>query len=771
VAVVAAGVLAGGCSATRHVPEGELMLDDVDITVEGPGAVDVNVANLHNYLRQQPNHKVLGFMKLQLGVYNLSGHDSTRWYNRWVRKLGRPPVLHDPMLTHQSARQLQLALQNMGYNDAAVSVDSVVRRDKKRLSLVYHISTGEPFVVDEMLYEVADTAVAPILLHDTLRSEIRPGVRLDRNMLDAERVRLTERMRDRGYYAFNKEYITFLADTVAGSKNVRLTMVVDRPPVAGDTVDSHALRRYIIGRVYVVTDGDAYTSRGAEYQAADTVNYRGISVLYGKDRYLKPSVIDENVYLQPGDRYSASAVDRTYEAFGRLGIVKSVNIVMRPAGRLYDDELLDTYIILSRNKKQGVTLELEGTNSEGDLGFGVGVTYQHRDLAHGSELLTAKFRGSYESLSGNLEGLINDRYTEFGAEVGITFPKFEAPLLSRSFKQRMRATSEFAVSFNHQERPEYTRIIAGAAWKYKWNNRRGSIRHTFDLIDVNFVYLPRSTEDFINSIAPDNPLLRYSYEDHFIMRMGYTYYRTNRPTAVAGTLGNTRFRPNIYTMRASAEMAGNLLYAISSVAGQRRVGDAYRVFGIQYAQYVKAEADYTYNHYFSRRTSISLHIGGGIAVPYGNSSVVPFEKRFYAGGANNVRGWGVRTLGPGRYDSRNSVTDFINQCGDISLLLNVEWRAKLFWVLEGALFIDAGNIWSIRDYPNQPGGVFRFGEFYKELAAAYGVGLRMDFDYFLLRLDLGFKAHNPAMNQEPWPLIHPDWSRDATFHFAVGYPF
>ncbi len=220
-----------------------------------------------------------------------------------------------------------------------------------------------------------------------------------------------------------------------------------------------------------------------------------------------------------------------------------------------------------------------------------------------------------------------------------------------------------------------------------------------------------------------------------------------------------------------AEMAGNLLYLISTSTGMRRHNDAYKIFGIQYAQYIKGSAGYTYNHYFNSRNSISLHAEAGLAIPYGNSSMVPFEKRFYAGGANGVRGWGVRTLGPGRYDSRNSVTDFINQCGDISLFMSMEYRAKLFWVLEGALFVDAGNIWTIRDYETQPGGVFRFGNFYKEIALGYGAGLRFDFTYFLLRLDLGFKARNPAANQEPWPIVHPQWKRDATFHFSVGYPF
>jgi outer membrane protein assembly factor BamA len=219
------------------------------------------------------------------------------------------------------------------------------------------------------------------------------------------------------------------------------------------------------------------------------------------------------------------------------------------------------------------------------------------------------------------------------------------------------------------------------------------------------------------------------------------------------------------------EEAGNLLYGISAAVGQHKHDDAYKICGIPYAQYVKGDIDYMLLHNFDTRSSVAFRAGAGIGIPYGNSSAIPFEKRFYSGGANSVRGWGVRTLGPGRYDARNSVTDFINQCGDIRIDLNAEYRVKLFWVLEGAAFIDAGNVWTIRDYENQPGGQFKFSSFWKELAWAYGLGLRMDFTYFLLRFDLGMKAYNPAMNQEAWPIIHPQWKRDATFHFSVGYPF
>ncbi len=780
---LAAALALAGCSSTRHVPQGSYLLDKVTIAVEDTSGVSGR--SLYNYLRQTPNHKVLGFARLQLGIYNLSGNDSTGRFNRWLQKIGEQPVIYDSTLTEQSARQLKLALVNRGYNDARVEYDAVSPKDKK-INVTYRLYPGASHLISSLTYEIEDSALRRLVLADSLSLPVQPGAPLNLNDLDAQRAAIAEKLRENGYFSFTKEYIGFIADTIAGSKAVDLTMVLRNPtppdttgrnlnlapPVAEQVLaamSSH--RQYVYRKVVVVTDFSPGDETGDfKFADRDTVNYNGLEILYGPDPYLTPGTVAEQVFIRPGQLYSTSGIDRTYESLNRLAILRYVNILTRPAGHIGDMQALDAYILLSRTKKMGVTLELEGTNSEGDFGVGGGVTYQHRNLARHGEVLSFKLRGAYESLSGEFDNLINDCYTELAAEAGITFPKFMAPFLKSSFKQRMRASTEFAITFMRQERPEYTRIIAGGAWRYKWANRTNTTRRTFDLIDINVVNLPKSTIDFIDNIAPDNPLLRYSYEDHFIMRMGYTWYHTNKRPA-ATTFERVSPQINTFTVRASAETAGALLYALSSISNQKREDEAYKIFGIQYAQYLKGEIDYTINHRFTDRNSLSFHAGGGIAFPYGNSSMVPFEKRFYAGGANGVRGWSVRTLGPGAYDSRNSVTDFINQCGDISLILNLEYRNKLFWVFEGAVFIDAGNIWTIRNYPTQPAGVFRFKSFYKEIAAAYGIGLRMDFNYFLLRLDMGVKAHNPAENQERWPIFNPSWQRDVSFHFSVGYPF
>lgn len=775
--------IAVSCSPVKHVPQGEYLLDKVKIETTGTeGQLDTE--ELVNFLRQAPNHKVLGFAKLQLATYSLSGADTTRWYNRWLRRVGQAPVIYDPELTEASRRQLEQAIVNRGYLNATVSTDTISNPAKKRMEVRYLINAGSPHRISSIDYNIDDPAVRHIVLADTSVADIHAGMPLDRTMLDNERTRIATILRNAGYFEFNREFINYTADTVAGSKDVALTLNL-RSPSARTSESGQGSRtrlgaladsllavdpghhRYEFNRVVFLVEGE-----GGLGNLRDTVEYHSKTFVYSDDCYLRPQLLDDMCYIEPGSEYSARAIERTYEALGRLSIVKFINIEMEAAGRKGSTGLLDAYIHLSRNKKQGITAELEGTNSEGDLGFGLGLTYQHRNLARGSETLTTKLRASYESLSGNVDGLVNNRYTEYAAEVGITFPQFECPFLSKRIKQKFLASTEFAVSFNYQERPEYTRIIAGAAWKWKWQQQRTDElrRQTFDLIDINYVRLPRSTINFIDQIAPSNPLLRYSYEDHFIMRLGYTYSHTNRRVATA-TSNAFSIQPYVTSLRVSGETAGNLLYGLSSLVGQKRSDGVYKILGIQYAQYVKGEIDYTYTRNLNSRNALSAHVGFGIAVPYGNSSMVPFEKRFYAGGANSVRGWGVRTLGPGAYDARNSVTDFINQCGDIRLDLSLEYRAKLFWVFEGALFIDAGNIWTIRNYENQPGGEFKFNKFYKQIAAAYGVGLRMDFTYFLLRFDLGFKAHNPAQGQEAWPLLHPKWSRDANFHFAVGYPF
>lgn len=759
-----------GCSSSRHVPDGSYLLDKVNIRIDSTGKSEqLDLTEMEAYLRQTPNHRMLWSIKFRLGFYNMSGNDSTNWWNRWMRKLGEPPVIYDPKLSEASAEQLLQYLASKGYFNADVTVDSVKNDRKKKMELTYNLTPGQRKVITKMEYEFPDSAVKAIVMADSAKFLTYPGQPLARDILENQRTVVADALRNNGYFKFGKESVTFVADTTEGSSDVELVMKVS-PPDGPAKERSDMYSRFLIRKVTVIADAEALDAENpVSAVGKDSVSYHGIEILYADSRYLRPSVIANNCYLAPGEVFAQRNVDRTYRAFSRLGILKFINISFVPVGHIADEGLLDVYVMLTPGKSQTASVELEGTNSEGDLGVAVGLTYSHRNIGRGSETFTGKLRGSYESLSGNLEGLLNNRYMEYSVDLGLEMPEFKAPISSR-IRRRIQASTEMNFSMNYQERPEYTRVISTAGWSYKWVDARKNNRHTFTPIDINYVYLPASTNDFIDLIAPDNPLLRYSYEDHFIMRMGWRWYHSNKREA---TPWQKTMQRDIYNVRVNAEIAGNLLFAISSIFAHRSNfhEDPYKVFGIHYSQYFKLEADYALLHRFDERNSVAFRVGGGIGVPYGNSEMLPFEKRFYGGGANGVRGWDVRTLGPGAYPGRNSVSDFINQCGDIRLITSAEYRAKLFWVLELGAFIDIGNIWTIRDYPFQQGGVFKFNEFYKQLAAAYGLGLRMDFNYFLLRFDLGMKAHNPAMGEKPWPLISPSWRRDSSFHFSIGYPF
>ena len=761
--------LVSACSTSRRVPEGEYLLDKVSIHADS-AARDVDANELALYLRQKPNQKMLWSMKLRLGVYNMAGTDTTRWWNRWIRKLGEPPVIYDSTLTQLSVRQLGKVLENKGYLHPEVTVEERGDSLRRKMRLDYHVKPGERHIIRRIGYEVEDSLLNALIFADSALLTVRPGDPLNRTDLDMQREIIARRLRNHGYFDFPKEYITFIADTTEGSRDVDLTMRVHLPRSMAAQPRLH-FEKYVVRRVICITDYDpSLPVRLSRWAARDTVDYKGMTILYGAKRYLRPSVIRENTFVEAGHDFSERAVDRTYQAMSRLDILKFVNVRFEQVERRDSIALLDAYVLLTPGKSQNFAVELEGTNSEGDLGVALGLSYAHSNVGKGSETLSAKVRGAYEAISGNYEGLLHNYYMEYSLDLGLRFPKFVAPFLKERFKRRINATTELNVSMNFQRRPEYTRIISTAGWSYKWTERHTQNRHIFTPIDINYVYLPESTNDFINSIAPDNPLLRYSYEDHFIMRLGYSFYHTNKRTPLPWQRSPQR---DIYTIRVNAETAGNLLYAISNIFAKRpeEKDNSFKIFGIHYSQYVKADSDVAYTHIFSDRQSVACRIGLGIGYPYGNSTILPFEKRFYGGGANGVRGWAVRTLGPGCFRGTESATDFMNQCGDIRFILSGEYRLKLFWIVELGAFIDIGNIWTIRDYANQPGGLFRFKDFGKQFAAAYGLGIRLDFNYFLLRFDLGMKAHNPAQGEEPWPLIHPRWGRDRAFHFSIGYPF
>lgn len=700
-------LLTTACSTGKYVQEGEYILDKVAVVSDQS---DYNAAPLSQYVRQKEKPKLFSLFR-----------------NPFSRK----PVIYDTLQARLSCQDLMTAMQNEGYMNADVSLYTETKG--KKLMVTYLLHPGQPFLIGKVNYNIQDEGIQQLLhLDQTDNQQIKPGMRFTVETLDNERKRIAGLLSDNGYFRFNKDFIHFTADTVMGRKDIALTL---------------QLRKYKSNSNSPEVDHTRYLIRDVLFQSNDS------------DRiHLRKQVLLNATAIKAGRPYDASALQRTYNNFARLQAVKYTNIKF---AEVPDTNLLDCHIQISTNKPSTISFQPEGTNTAGDLGAAASITYTNRNLFHGSEQLSIEFRGAYEAITG-LEGYQDQNYTEFSVETKLVFPRFLAPFLSKSFRRRQTASSEWAVSWNFQNRPEFHRRVFSSAWRYRWSEPKHHLNYRFDLLDLNYVYMPwiSSTfkRDYLDNAENRNAILRYNYEDIFIMKAGFTVSYTDGVDAV----------------RANFESAGNLLNGVSKGFGFKTNSQGqHTLFNIAYAQYVKLDFDYTHLFQFDKRNALALHAGLGVAYPYGNSTVLPFEKRYFSGGANSVRGWSVRELGPGKFKGTDGRIDFINQTGDVKLDLNAEYRSSLFWKLQGALFIDAGNIWTLRNYAEQPGGQFKFTEFYKQIAASYGMGLRLNFDYFILRFDMGMKAINPAYESEKehWSIFHPKLSRDFDFHFAVGLPF
>lgn len=751
------------CSATKFVPDGSYLLDEVKIHTDNK---EIKPSDMRLYVRQNPNSKWFSTIKTQLYVYNWSGRDSTKWFNRFLRKIGDAPVIYNESDAIRSQEEIAKAVQNLGYMGA--SVKRTTKTKKKKLKLFYEITSGKPYIVRTLKYDISDKKIAEYLRNDSTQSMLREGMLFDVNVLDAERQRITDYLLCNGYYKFNKDYITYTADTARNTHQVDLTLhLLPYKTYVGDTPKEHF--QYKINKINFITDYDVLQSSAlSSIEINDSLHYNGFPIYYKDKLYLRPKVLVDNLRFASGDLYDERNVQKTYTYFGRLSALKYTNIRFFETQN-GDSTQLNCYVMLTKSKHKSISFELEGTNSAGDLGAAASVSFQHRNLFRGSETFMVKFRGAYEAISGLQPGYKNHNYTEYGVETSINFPNFLFPFLTSDFKRRIKATTEFGLQYNYQLRPEFSRTIASASWSYKWIQKQ-KIQHRINLLDISYLYLPwissQFQEDYINK-DKDNYILKYNYENRLIVRMGYNYSYNS----AGGALVNNTITTNSYSIRAGFESAGNILYGISKMINMRKNKDGeYAILGIPYAQYLKGDFDFAKNIIIDHRNSLAFHAGIGIAVPYGNAKVVPFEKRYFSGGANSVRGWSVRNLGPGSFAGDGN---FMNQSGDIKLDASIEYRTRLFWKFRGAAFIDAGNIWTIREYENQPGGVFEFDKFYKQIAVAYGLGLRLDLDFFVLRFDGGMKAINPKYKKakERYPIIHPRFSRDFAFHFAVGYPF
>lgn len=753
IAILALILGLASCSVYKYVPAGQHLLSKVEVTSADRSVQDV--PRFRNLSHQTPNSRWFGLFRFPLRMYSLSG-----------TRTGEAPVIYDPLMAEASCVDMRRSLMNSGYLNAQVSVTSRNGR-RPKTKVMYRLEPGKMFVVDTVRITVQDSIIDRIIADNSKQSLLVPGMNLDAAVLNSERNRIVDLVRRYGYYGFNRDYISFVADTARGSNRVGLRMIVEAESVDEDgTIHPH--RQFYISSVdYYLSDKNGNMPGVAVGAAVDSCDgFRLIHPDTDKKPALRPKTVDNHSFLRGGMKYNSDSISKTYSSLSRLGILRYSNIHFDRVPGTSDQ--LHANVSLMSLPKHSFTFEVEGTNTAGDLGAAASMSFTDRNLFRGSEQLTIKLRGAYESIS-NLPGYSGDTYLEYGMEANLDFPEFLVPFMTQELQRRSQATSRFSFKINAQRRPEFQKTIFSAGWSYMWSDSWQK-SHRLDVSDLNYLVVPWISDHFrteyLDSVTSARSILKYNYEDLLITKLGYTFYYTNaRVNSTA---------PFQYSVRVGLETSGNMLNLLAEPMGFEQNGSGqYKVFGVAFAQYVKHDFAVTANWRLDRMNNLVAHLEWGVAVPYGNSTSLPFEKRYFAGGANSVRGWAVRELGPGTYCGKDRTIDYIKQSGDIKLGASMEYRSKLFWKVNGAAFVDAGNIWTIREYSEQPGGAFSFDSFYKQIAVSYGLGVRFDFGFLVLRLDGGMKAYNPAGETfyKRLPLIHPDMSRDFSFHLAVGYPF
>ena len=806
------------CRPARHVSENDYLLDRYRVTLQDR---EIDRNELKDYVRQKPNKRILG-VRFHLWLHNLANPEKDGWPHNWLRRIGEEPVIYDPFLAQRSVIQIEQYLRTRGYYNPVV--EDSVRIRNNRVKIAYSVDPRRAYRIASLKYTFNDSSLRTEILEDTVNSLVKPGNTFDVDLLNREMIRMEDFLKNRGYYYFSsREHIHFEADTTVGDMNVDLNIIIrsfrERPMEGQHTLRSH--RRYRIGNVYILPSynpREALDRQDEYFSGMDTMIFRDMHYIFRDRLPVSERTIAQSSFIQPGDLFNQENVDRTYRHLFALRQYRLVNIrfaeppaatgflqgrVLPGASSGYSsasadeaahelpaatatsppdahsadggtdlsqaaeeravpvtDPFLDVWIQLTPFNMQSYTIEMEGTNSSGDFGFGGNLIYQHRNVFGRAEILDLRLKGSVETLNEYYSRSYRNTY-EYGAEAGLQIPRFLLPVRSISFVRRYNPRTNINLAYSYQRRPDYTRTIANTSFGYSW---RGSEYHTHIInpVEIKLVRLPFATPLFDSLISNYN--LQASFRDHLVSETNYTFIFNNQ---------DIRSSRDFMYFRLNTETAGNILNAASRMAGRPTRTGHYQLFGTEIAQYFRSDIDLRYYKMLYDGNSIVYRIFAGAGVPYGNSAALPFEKKYFAGGANSIRAWQVRSLGPGSFHEPAD-RSFPNRTADIKLEANVEYRFNMFWLLEGALFMDAGNIWAIDDNDKREGALFDIGSFYRDIAVGTGMGFRFDFSFFIFRLDVGLKMRDPAQpGGKKWIHLYrsPSFNNDVAFNVGIGYPF
>ena len=705
------------CSTTRALQDGEFRLAKNKIEIMDDKEFNPNV--LSPYLKQK--HR--GWTPFQY-VYNWTNGKGKLW-DRFVQKIGVAPVVYNPDMVDSSIENMTDHLEYLGYYGSQIRSEISVKR--RNVSVTYKVDLGRQIPIKDIEIVLPERGeFAKDFMSDSASMSIVPGSYLSEDSLEKESVRSSAAMRNKGYYTFNKNYYFFEADTLSIPDSALLKLTINEYTRNESPDKARPIRRFY---------------------------FDSVTIDYPKSLKIRDKVLKGLNTIIPGEIYEEATVSNTYSRLSALRIFSGVNVGMSQS----DTNKVNAAISLTQSKMQGFKVNLEASiNSSGLFGISPQLSYYHKNIFRGGEWLNLSFMGNFQFKFND-----NVRSNEFGVSAGLSFPKF-FPLPYRYFKEAVPRT-DINVSYNYQNRPEYTRNIISTSYGYIGNVRNRFFYQIYP-IQMNIVNLFNIDQEFFNTLAND-PFLRNAYQNHFDLGSGGTLYYTTNSEAIPKT--------SFFYTRLQLDIAGNLLSAFKPLMSKDANGSG-MIWNTPFSQFVRGEVTVGKTWIFGKNDgqSIATRFVAGAGYAYGNSSALPFEKHFYGGGANSLRGWQARTVGPGLSALDKSFV-IPNQTGDMRLEANVEYRFDLFWKIAGAVFVDAGNVWTLQGADTEENrlGRFRWNTFGESIAANWGVGMRLDFGFLLLRLDLGLRVHDPARASK-W--VSPDqwFKRDGyALHFGVGYPF
>ncbi|GAA4277211.1 translocation and assembly module lipoprotein TamL [Aquimarina mytili] len=783
-------------------------------------AASVNQDSLYqDWLTRKPNREkrmINFFSKKQvdrLGV-GLSG------INDWLKKTGEAPTIIDESKTKRAVKRLQSYYWNNGWFNNKVDY-KINRKEDKKATIDYYIRPNSPYFIDSLHTRIESMVADSIYQLNTEKSAIISGKQYKTLDIETERERLTTLYRNSGLFHFEKEYIKFDADTINTGHKVNLNLLIKNRSVAfGDSTARIPFKVHKISKVNVFTD---YSYQNRNKKPTDSMFYRGYNI-YGFDEIqFTRKAITNSILINPGEIYRDSDKIFTYNQINNLRTFKYPNIQYDIDPNDPSGENLIANILLTPRKKYSVNTEFDvSTSSIQAFGVGFGGSLLIRNVFKGAEILEISARGSIGSSSDAVDG--GEKFfniSEVATDVKLSFPKILFPFrINKIIPKRMSPTTNLIFGMNVQQNIGLDKTNASGIFNYRWKPNI-TVTNQFDLINVQYVRNLRTNNYFniyetsfneLNDIAvrvleADSPLFNPDgdtpqltiptgadqfiieslgaspdvgpdpdltaedlqeirninerkirlTEDNLIFASSYTYTKNNRENLYDEDF--SRFRVKI-------ELAGNTLNTIANIAGlKKKSNDRFEIFNVEFSQYAKTELDYIKHWDLGRKNIIAFRAFGGIAIPYGNANSIPFARSFFGGGPNDNRAWLAYDLGPGSTGGRNEFNE-----ANLKIALNAEYRYNILGSLKGALFIDAGNIWNILDNVEEEEAVFSRLDDIQEIAVGSGFGFRYDFDFFVIRLDIGFKTFNPASDRDQRWFKGYNFS-EAVYNFGINYPF